>query len=482
MTGRRFRTQGSRTLTVLLLTALLWCVTLTGPVRAQTTPPASSLPADWQFGYHLFQLLLEQKGLTSISSFDEVFNHTPSDTVMVLVGDLSWIDQGDWSDIRSFLRSGGAVLVATDKKTLAPDLFMVREGPMDRKGPIEVSDERDAYQGFLDCPRIQNLNGSHDLSKNLDQLIGNRTGRISTTWDRGGRWTNVAYLPRYRDGGTQSPVIATMRTNDSRRGRLMVAADHSLFINGMLWHGNNAILALNTTDWLCSDRRRTLLFLSDGLVVRSGIPLPPSTPPLIPPEDIPPFSLEDLAETPPESIITFANTFITGLEDENVFNQVLANHASEMPAPELYQQLYLTVALIAGFWVISQLLQRGRRFESPAARPVVAAASTRVDDLVNSNDLQRPLRELARDLFRGLTGSDDPKDWSVWPKSLKVTGLHSLEKIATNVDRRPVSKRQFRRVVKQIERIRHLHEQGQLTHPRIHSNKIEDLSVITRHQ
>ena len=343
---------------------------------------------------------------------------------------------------------------------------------MTRDGPIEVSDEDDAYQGFLDCPRIQELDGSHDLSRNLDQLIGNRSGRISTTWSRGGRWTNVAYLPRYRGGGSRSPVIATMRFNDSRRGRLMVAADHSLFINGMLWHGNNAILALNTTDWLCSDQRRTLLFLSDGVVVRSGIPIPPPTPPPIPPEDIPPFSLEDLAETPPESIITFSNTFITGLEDENVFNQVLANHASDMPAPELYQQLYLTVAFIAGYWVIRQLLKRGRRFESPAVRPVVEATSTRVDDLVNSNDLQRPLRELARDLFRRLTGSDDPRDWSVWPKSLKVAGLHSLEKIATGVDRRIVSKRQFRRMAKQIERIKHLHESGQLTHPRIHSNRL----------
>ena len=480
MTGRRLRIQGPRALFVLFLTVLLPSVTLIGPVRAQPAPPVSTLPVDWQFGYHLFQLLLEQKGLTSITSFDEAFEYAPSETVMVLVGDLGWINRSDWSDILSFLRNGGAVLVATDRSVNAPGLFNIKDGP------IEVSDERDAYQGFPDCPRIRKLERSHDLSRNVDQLIGNRSGRISTTWGRNGSWTNVAYLPPYHgsSGGAKSPVIATMRFDDSRSGRLMVAADHSLFINGMLWHGNNAILALNTTDWLCSDHRRTLLFLSDGVVVRSGIPLPPPTPPPISPEDIPPFSLEDLAETPPESIITFANTFITGLEDENVFNQVLANHASDMPAPEFYQQLYLTVAFIAGFWVIRQLLKRGRRFESPAVRPVVAVASTRVDDLVNSNDLQRPLRKLACDLFRRLTGSDDPKDWSVWRESLKVAGagLHSLEKIATNVDRRPVSKRQFRRIVKQIERIRHLHEQGQLTHPRIHGNKIEDLSGITRHQ
>jgi len=479
MTVRCLRFHGSRVLTVLLLTALLSCVAQTGPVQAQQPQSATFLPADWQFRYHLFQLLLEQKGLTSISSFDEAFHHPASDTVMVLVGDLQWIDRSNWSDIRSFLRNGGAVLVATDMTTHAPDLFVIRDGP------IEVADERDAYQGFLDCPRIRDLDGSHDLSRNLDQLIGNRSGRISTTWVRNGIWSNVAWLPQYvhdSSDGTKTPVIATMRVTGSRRGRLMVASDHSLFINGMLWHGNNAILALNTTDWLCSDGRRTLLFLSDGVVVRSGIPLPSPPVPPMQPEDIPPFSLEDLADTPPESIITFANTFITGLEDEDVFNQVLANHASDLPTPDYYQQLYLTVAVIAGFWVIRQLLQRGRRFTSPARRPVVTEASTRVDDLVNSNDLQQPLRELARDLFRQLTGSDDPQDWSVWPRTMNVSALHRLEKIATNVDRRPVSRRHFQRMVQQIERVRKLHERGQLTQPGIHQNKTEDLSVITRYQ
>lgn len=432
-------------------------LTMIGSAGAQTSRPAPGLPPDWQFGYHLFQLLLEQKNLTSITSFEDALNN-PSDSVIVLTGNLSWLDRGDWANVRSFLRRGGAMLIASDKAVRAPDLCVIEAGP------IQVSEPTAAYQGFSDCPRIDDLRGLHPVARNVDLVIGNRSGWISRTLNHNGSWSSVAFLPRF-DGsnanGIKSPVIATMSVNGSRTGRLMVAADHSLFINGMLWHGNNAILALNTADWLCSTGRRSkLLFMADGTASQSGIPMP--IPP-VRPEDLPPFNLEDLADTPPESIITFINTFVTGLEDENVFNQVLANHASELPAPDYYQQIYLTLAAIAGYWVIRQLLRRGRRFEAPASRPVVEAASSRAQDMLNSNDLQRPLRELSRDLFRTLTGSDDPKDWSVWPGSLQVSSLKQLERIATDVDRRPVSKRSFQRMVKQIERIRQMHEQGRLT-------------------
>lgn len=442
---------------LLLLCALSFAGTMSASAQ-NTYSPADA--GDGQFGFHLFQLLLEQQGLRSITEFEDAVNGEPDETVLILAGDLSWMNTGHWSSVLRFVRSGGAILIATDKRTYAPDLFLIKEGP------LTVSNPDDAYQGFQDCPVVDDLSGTHPLNENVTQVIGNRSGWISRRTGRHGRWSAVAFLPRFERGNlivSNAPLIAELTPHNSRRGRLLVASDHSLFINGMLWHGSNAMLAINTADWLCQDRRRTLHFNISGVASRSGIPIPPIDGiPEIPPEDMPPFSLEDLANTPPESMITFANSLIRGLEDENVFNQFLANHASEMPRPEYLRQVYLTLAFLAGFWVIRQLLRRGRRFEPPATRSVVPASSTRVQDLLNSKDLQRPLRELARDLFRTLTGSDDPRDWSVAQSAGRVSGLSRLEKIATNVDRRPVPPREFKRLVKKIDRIRQLHEQGQL--------------------
>ena len=44
-----------------------------------------------------------------------------------------------------------------------------------------------------------------------------------------------------------------------------MVADHSLFINEMLMHGDNAKLASNLATWLCEGRKH-LVFIEDGQV------------------------------------------------------------------------------------------------------------------------------------------------------------------------------------------------------------------------
>lgn len=469
MTAKFFRIPGSSLLLALALLAP------TTPVSAQSAPLNAGLSADGQFGFHLFQLLLEHKGLRSVTEFDDAVRGEPVETVLVLAGDLDWMLSSEWSQVFRFIERGGAVLVASDRGVYASGLFRLNGGP------LSVNDEANAYQGFRDCPILDKVTVSHSLTQNVSQIIANRSGWITRAASPLGSWNAIARLSDFAatdESGTDrefsgAPIIAELVTDNRLPGRLLLAADHSLFLNGMLWHGSNAMFAINTVDWLCQDgRRRTLYFSVDGAPSRSGIPIPQIPPDSIPPdaippmpENIPPFSMEDLANTPPESLITFANTLLTGLEDENVFNQVLAHHAADLPLTDYRRQLYLAMAGMAGFWLIRQLLRRGRRFEAPVSRNTVPAVESRVQDLVNSNDLQRPLRELARDLFRTLTGSDDQQDWSVWPQAAGVSGLQRLEKIALNIDRRPVSRREFRRMVNKIERIRQMHEDGQLTKP-----------------
>ena len=442
------------------------------PLSAQTSPLNAGLSSDGQFGFHLFQLLLEQKGLRSITEFDEAVIVAPPQTVIVLAGDLDWMSD-QWAQIHYFIQQGGAVLVASDRTVSAPGLFELNAGP------LRVNDEDAAYQQFRDCPVLTEIE-RHPVSRNVTQIVANRCGWISHASSRQlGGWELIARLSDFKATDQRgrerqylgAPIVAELNADNGSRGRLILASDHSLFVNGMLWHGSNAMLAINTVDRLCdTGNRRTLFFSINGAASRSGIPMiPPESLPE-PPEDTPLPPLDELMgdfwDLPMGSKFAIANALLTGLEDENVFNQVLANHAVELPAPEYDRQLYLTVAVLAGVWLLRQLMRRGRRFERPVSRNVVPAAESRVQDLVNSNDLLRPLRELAQDLFRTLTGSNDPKDWSVWPQTVGVSGLKRLEKIATNVDRRPVSRREFRRLVKKIENIRHMHESGQLTNPK----------------
>lgn len=424
-----------------------------------------ALSEDAKFDFNLFQLLLEQKGLRTTTDFNAVLSDDPSKAVIVLVGDLDWAKTADWRRLFSFVKRGGALLLATDRDVNVQGICHIKAGP------VQVS-ERDAYQGFRDCPVIQVRLARHPLTRGVTQIVGNRTGWISTTWHALGPSRTIATLPRFRRGsqayarGGFIEAIETERPDTG--GRLLVAADHSLFVNGMLLHGNNAMFAINTVDWLCDqpDRQR-LYFNISGQASRSGIPIPPVPPDSIPPEaipdsleDIPPFSVEDLIEAPPESLITFGNSLLNGLQEENVFNQLLAHSAAELPKDEYNQQLYVTVAAMACFWLIRKLVRRGSQFEASVVRSTDATAESLASEMADSSDLRRPLRELAQELFRQVTDSDNQDDWKLWPRTIGVSGFRRIEEIATGVDQRPISRNQFRKLARTIEHVRRMSEKG----------------------
>jgi hypothetical protein len=82
---------------------------------------------------------------------------------------------------------------------------------------------------------------------------------------------------------------------DPDRGVLILAADQSLFSDGMLWHGDNAILAIQTSDLLCRGKRQWLTVIENHQILpsyRSSPPEPPpaqaQTPPPQLPQDIEP--------------------------------------------------------------------------------------------------------------------------------------------------------------------------------------------------
>ena len=452
------------------LTPFVFGVMLAGAIpsaSAQPSPLEEALSGEGQFGFHLFQLLLEQKGLRTITDFDEAVTNQPTRTVMVLAGNLDAIGRREWREVFTFIERGGSVLVASDRDVRVPGLFRIKAGP------VEFS-EQNAYEGYRDCPVVEEGLKPHALTRNVRRIVANRTGWISTIWESLGPSQTIATLPRFRQGDqsfAQGGLIEAIETENPAPGRLLLVADHSLFVNGMLWHGSNSMLAINTVDWLCHARsRRKLYFSVNGVALRSGIPVPAIPPGGIPPggippealpkslEDVPPFELQDLIETPPESLITFGNSLLRGLEQEDVFDQLLAHQAADLPRDEYRQQLYLSIAAMAGYWLLRQLIRRSRPMEALVSRSVAPPTDARVQGLVDSGHLLQPLRELARDLFRTLAGSDDPAVWSAWRLTSRISGLRRLELIACDVDRRPVSRRQFCRLAKKIEQVRQSHQ------------------------
>ena len=244
---------------------------------------------DMRFGFQVFHSLLENQGVETTTDLQSLHDD-PGSGVIVLLGDVKQNNLLSRARIDSFIQQGGCVLLATDHAVWADQLCVIQRGPA-------IVNEEFAYQDFTDCPRVTVLRRSQ-LLRGCTELIANRAGWIDTMFPQQGSWQPIAWLPGERAGqDTGRILIATLDSRRSRRGHMVALADHSLLINGMVLHGDNARFMLNLSRHLTEDRRTKLFISVDGLpLTSSGQPIdkPAELPPLPPPDELPPIDLNDL--------------------------------------------------------------------------------------------------------------------------------------------------------------------------------------------
>lgn len=440
------------------------------PASAQQPEPTQTAQSNWPFRFDLFHMLLEQRGLRPSGSLVETLRRDPSDAVIVLVGDLTRMPAQTWPHVATFLRRGGSILIASDRTVDAQGLLVIEPGP------VTTHIERFVYQGHTDCPTISHLDSTHALMRGVTRIVANRCGMLARIWKQNAVWEMPARLPHLSrlNGSDVSgrPLVGAMEVNE---GRIAAVADHSLFINGMLWHGDNARFALNMTDWLTQDGRSELVFIADGNVFDGGL-----QPPSVSDEDLS-DALPDLAESglpdiPEDSLLEYGNAFLSTIEDADLHNELAAGQPREIDDRTWRQLVYLGLALIAALVILKQLMRHVPRFERPFSRTPLSAAGDRYQSTLQSGEFLPAVRELAQDLYRTITGSENPRQWAVDPGDIEVSGsylqrraarsdLLRLRRIAVRADRRQISGREFQNLAGRICRLLELHQQGRLRHP-----------------
>lgn len=458
--------------TSVLLAILATVPAQTARAQAGNVPGDAMLDPGWQFGFDAFQLMLEQRGLTSSEDFVATLKSDATKSAIVLVGDLNRLPEWTWPQIVTFIRRGGAVMVASDRATDVNGLFVLGQGP------VEATSSRYAYTtprgAYYDCPKITTINDQHPLTRGISELIGNRSGWVDRIAKQQGDWSMLAFLPRSamtRTGqGSGKPIAASMQLLNGNPGRLLVLGDHSLFINGMLWHGDNAMFALNVTSWLAEGGRDQVLFVVNGATTLPGID--PSTNP----GDMPDINPEDLPDIPKESYLAFANGFASALQDSDVLNQLAADYPLEMESGFYWRCVFLALACLAGWILFRRFPSKGQPVDEPIRRTASSLLATRVQEQIQSKNLRLAAREISRDLLRELTGSEDSGKWSIEARDVQISGstllrrttrsvLNRCSRLATNRDRSHVSRKDLRRLVSRIEHVRKLFRAGKLTHP-----------------
>lgn len=450
-----------------VLLASMMLLTGLWPNVARCQEPLSRTTAgdsEWWFGFQLLEMLFKHRGLVPMTSSQRVLTSRPEETVLVIVGggdDLASLGPG----LGRFLRQGGAVLIATDHTASMGELGFLQ------RGPIIASSPELAYQGFHDCPRLVDLVREHSLMKGVSQLITNRCGRISRLTGTGLEWQVLATLPDRQGEAAQPLSIIAAGEVPGTTGRIAVVSDHSLLTNGMLWHGDNAIFAVNLCHWLTEPGRKRFLFLDNGRVGSGPLP-PPELPQRLPtpPERIPELTREEM--------VTFANKLITGLEDADVFNELATNRLPFLSDAVYARSLLVLLAVILSLLLLSRLgSSMAPRAQPLPIRGMPTVADLKIQQRADAGEFEHAARTMCRELLEQLTGktASGTWPWSIDPRDVEIQGHYFLRSRLRNdltrilqaaqSDRRKFDRTEFQSLMKSVLRLTRVWHQGNLLHP-----------------
>ena len=454
-----------RSALILTLVLVLAFVTFAGPAQAQAVNRPGNANSDkWYLGYNGFRMLLEERGLTVRTDLSATLTR-PKESVVVMFGDVTSVSLAEWRRLRAYVAQGGSLLVASERSFKLPGVSLFT------RGPVSSLDQDSQYQGFEDCIVLSDLNQSHPLSKGLRRIIVNKTGWLSTSEDSSLQWEVIASLTEDVLPGSarHRPVIMAGVDASPGTGVMILSADQSLFSDGMLWHGDNSLFAIQVSDLLCRGNRKWLTVYDNGQTLPSYMaelapsPTPPQMPPNIPPQ-LPPEI--DPPEPDLATMLRMANEVIDEVQDSNILNETLKERPRNMRPIAWARTILLILVILFLLFVLWRLVQnRWHLVPNRHARFMQSMYGVHSSRQLETSEFGAAVETLARDLCRELTGSRVESDWlklvtanphlpsATFSRSQKKA-LKEVVAIAMSGCRVHISRRKFQSLGLSIETIR----------------------------
>ncbi len=414
-------------------------------------------PVPFNLDSQAFRYILWQASLTAVTSWDKL-DQDPSHSLLVVFGDTSRLDSAQW--LQSFLQRGGAVLIATDRGAPAPRPWENELGVRIKGDLVRAHDRQSMYRESPDCPFIRPATpaAANDLPRPPVSLPV-ATNRPSCLVLRTSELKPFLSFPTdCRLVGSSFPLdwlIYPFGVGGKHgRGRVLVLADHSIFINGMMLQTDNGNFdfAYACVQWLLQSeqpgqKRNQAMFLDEGTLFSTF--------------EVP-VKLEPDAGPP---LVDLANQLIAQVEDDDLVNRLIARHITPRG---VFRGLVLigTVLLLvyggyrlvrAGYHQEPQVPLVSRRVAQLASAPAVV--DQRHQALVRQGNLWEAARDLARTCFAGLGISPvaalphvSSSAAGRQHRALRRT-VYDLWRLASSPRPQRISRRRFTQLVNQVEAV-----------------------------
>ena len=448
---------------------LLAIVVAAGTANAQVVNRPGQADSDkWYLGYNGFRMLLEERSLTVRTDMSATLRR-PKESVIVMFGNVTRVSLAEWRTLRAYVAQGGSLLVASERGFRLPGVSLFS------RGPVSSLDKDSQYQGFDDCIVLSDLNPSHPLSKGLRRIIVNKTGWMSTSEDSSLQWEVIAALAEdvLPGAARHRPVIMAGLDAAPGTGVMILSADQSLFSDGMLWHGDNSLFAIQVSDLLCRGDRKWLTVYDNGRTLPSYIaeltapPIPPQVPPQIPP-NIPPQIPPEFDPPEPDlaTMLRMANEVLDEVQESNILNETLKERPRNVRPVAWARTILLLLFILFLLFLVWRLVQnRWHLVPNRHARFMQSMYGVNSSRQLETSEFGAAVEILARDLCRELSGSQVESDWlrilasnANLPSARFSRGqkkaLKELVEIATRGCRVHLSRRKFESLGRNIELVR----------------------------
>jgi hypothetical protein len=418
-------------------------------------------------GTLVFRWILSEHQLRPLKQVSQL-HEEPAKTVLVVLGDLGALENVErFGSLRRFVEQGGAVLIASDRPSppALARLFGVRVTGQLVEAPAPGQHyEKGPEKNWPACPFAYGLaaDGAPPVFEKLTRVATNRPSYLESAGRDGpaGGLRRLGVLPDLcvtrPPGGLPRDITQPLFAvgGEMGEGRVLILADHSLFINSMMFQKDNENIefADNCVRWLTGPGQRDrLLFLEDGAV------------------------RTDFVKDVPEQ--GFLNQLLRDLEQRRFFDRLLISLFG-MSGILKGLAVALTVALLAfGFHRLTQARHRVEPglplFATAVARlaPAGPVIDQRHQALFENGNLWEPARTLARHVFEdalgplGTPGPTPPAAEAAggwWHRRAMRRNVQRLWRLAYGTPPVSVSPREFADVVAQANAVKAALDEGTL--------------------
>ena len=300
----------------MIIVVMMWIGLSTSTLSAQKI---SEL--EWKQGYHGFDFIVQGLGLKH-QTLRQWNSKSPKESLLVVLGarNLGRVK------LDAYLNSGGAVLIADDgvRDTNAAMVLRRNQGIRLDPGQMIVNDERDGFEGLTDCPYVTDLR--LPFLSGVKVVVTNQPGAVRLA--ASSPWKPLGTFPPCNS--TSKPFLFAVGGERKNGAKLICYSDSSIFSNQMLPHGDNALLAKSTLEYLIGSERTNVLILKNGVVMDAVDPLDLDV-------ELPQPTREEvidaLKDLPPSAMLDFANTVIGVVQDENMVNEFVKEQVDRARPP-----------------------------------------------------------------------------------------------------------------------------------------------------